>query len=163
MTKTDFSQAIIIWCVTLELVSIFIGWTGTSNTYRFTTIKEQVTVSEVKAEDTSMTAPETPQTVEEEIIEYITKVFGKDARMALAVSRCESSLNPNAINKNNYLYGGKGIDHGLFQVNSYWHRFKGDIANLTWKENVRMAKDIFDASGWNAWYCYRNGGYLKFL
>lgn len=97
-----------------------------------------------------------------EIQEYIYEVFGEDSKMALAIAKCESRLNPNAVNDNT-VWGGVGRDHSIFQINDVYHANKGDIANLTAEENIRMAKRIFDASTWNAWTCFKTGAYKKEL
>lgn len=49
-------------------------------------------------------------------------------------------------------------DHGLMQVNCYWHCAKvgGDVNRLYDPEtNIRLAKQIFDGRGWKAWYAVR--------
>ena len=56
------------------------------------------------------------ETVEQTIIR-ITKERGIDPALAVRVARCESGLNPAAININT----DKSKDRGLFQWNDKWH------------------------------------------
>lgn len=93
--------------------------------------------------------------------DYICYVFGRDCRMALAVSQAENGTRQCdrfGINTN------KSIDTGVFQINSI-HLKKGwklsDL--LDCHKNVDYAKQIFDAQGWNPWVNYTNGFYKKFL
>jgi len=52
-----------------------------------------------------------------ELIEKICKEESVDSTLALKVARCESSLNPTAVNINTT--GSK--DRGLYQINDKWH------------------------------------------
>lgn len=87
--------------------------------------------------------------------EIIRSIFGKDADMAIKVARCESGLNTNAKNK-------VSSARGLFQVMSSVHGVKE-----RWLYdpmiNTLIAKQLFDASGWNPWNASRHcwGGYVK--
>lgn len=53
----------------------------------------------------------------EELIRRIANQNGIDAELAIKVARCESSLNPKAINVND----GGSIDRGLYQINNKYH------------------------------------------
>lgn len=55
-------------------------------------------------------------------------------------------------------------DIGVFQIAPQFHYNKVDDINdlkdcLT---NIKVAKQIYDASGWYAWSVYKNKLYLKF-
>lgn len=79
-------------------------------------------------------------------VEIIKQVFGKDADQAIAVARCESGLRSNAINKANK-NGSK--DMGLFQINSVHGIPERYLLNPV--INAQVAKQMFDANGWNNW------------
>ncbi len=63
-----------------------------------------------------------PKTIGKESVEQtirrIAKMNGVDEELAVRVAKCESSLNPRAININDP--GSK--DRGVFQWNDYWHK-----------------------------------------
>lgn len=88
----------------------------------------------------------------------IARYFQNDAQLAIAIAKCESSLEPLRI----------GDTHlakpsiGLFQINQIWHPYT--IEQLQDPEfNCKVAKEIQEKNGWSRWTCYKNGGYKKFL
>jgi hypothetical protein len=86
-------------------------------------------------------------------LEAIYIYFGKDIT-AYAIAMAESGLNCKRVSKTK--------DYGLFQINQvHLPKFKEDKFDCY--ENARVAKKIYDASGWNAWVAYTNGSYLKYL
>lgn len=97
--------------------------------------------------------PETVEVVEtvvlsekEQIIQYITEVFGKDAPDAFNILYCENrGLRPDAVNHNR----NGSIDEGIFQINSI-HK-QNDMTN--WKKNVDFAYKLFKRGGWSQWSC----------
>ena len=111
-------------------------------------------------------------TQKEEIINYITEVFGEDAEEAILIAKCESKLIPDRIGDEHLMsFNGEewiGDSIGIFQVRTGgagWNRARANgmsvaefRANLKdYKYNVDYAKTIFDRSGWDAWYnCMRN-------
>ena len=100
----------------------------------------------------------------------IKEVFGKDGDTMIAIAYAESNLDPHAINYNckygnKYTYCKKGDekkawskDSGLFQINSV--HTKKDISI---KENILLAHDIYKIQDFNAWYSYRSGKFIDFL
>lgn len=88
----------------------------------------------------------------------IVRVFGKDCKMALAISQAENGIRQcdrvSARNSNGT------YDYGVFQINSI-HSHLGDLTDC--KDNIRVAKIIFDSSGWSAWSVYKNQSYKNFL
>ena len=88
-------------------------------------------------------------------------MFGKECKMALAISRAENGTRQcDRINVNN----NKSVDVGLFQVNSI-HFKKGytlkDLADCD--TNIKIAYEIYKSSGWHPWVAFKNGSYKKFL
>lgn len=61
--------------------------------------------------------PESTNLTTEETIRKIAKEEGVDPELAVKVARCESSLNPTALNMN--ATGSR--DRGIFQINDKWH------------------------------------------
>jgi hypothetical protein len=121
-------------------------------------------------ETPSPTPTPTPKIKRSEVIDYIEGVFGDDSKVAVAMSRCESRLDHSRHNDNWRKDGTKwSTDWGLFQVNDYFHntkslvKFQKLVKNLSWKENILLAKDIYNSSGWTAWSCYKSGAYLLYL
>jgi hypothetical protein len=86
-------------------------------------------------------------------LEAIYIYFGKDIT-AYAIAMAESGLNCQRVSKTN--------DYGLFQINQvHLPKFKEDKFNC-W-ENARVARQIYEASGWNAWVAYSTGVYKNYL
>lgn len=80
-----------------------------------------------------------PQTIEEKI----AVVFGEDAEQAIKVARCESGLNPKAVNK-------ASSARGLFQIMQSWHKI--DQKWLFDPEiNIRVAYKLWTEQGWTPW------------
>jgi len=75
--------------------------------------KKSKIISEEKSEQTMIIKNETV----EQTIRRIAKLNGVDPELAIRIAKCESSLNPNAININKT--GSK--DRGVFQWNDFWH------------------------------------------
>ena len=94
-----------------------------------------------------------PKTEREQIINFITDTFGKDAPQALMIAKCESGLRPNALNDNT-TWGGVSQDLGLFQINKKYQGVTNPNFLYNYKINTLMAKQIFDSRGnWSAWSC----------
>jgi hypothetical protein len=86
-------------------------------------------------------------------LEAIYIYFGKDIT-AYAIALAESGLNCQRVSKTN--------DYGLFQINQvHLPKFKEDKFNC-W-ENARVARKIYEASGWNPWVVYSTGVYKNYL
>jgi hypothetical protein len=78
------------------------------------------------------TQPDAPEDI-------IMTVFGEDGELAVKVAKCESGLNPNAINKTSSA-------RGLFQIMQSWHKI-----DQKWlfdpMINTLVARQLFDESG----------------
>ena len=94
-----------------------------------------------------------------DIAEKIRKAFPEDPDTAVAIAMCESRLDPTREGDTDM----EKHSWGLFQINQTWHKF--DTETLTNPdENIRIAKEIKDRWGnWNAWSCYKQGYYKKFI
>jgi hypothetical protein len=90
----------------------------------------------------------------DEVEEFVRAVFGKEADNALKVFRCESGLRAQAYNKNT----NGSIDVGVAQINSVHGVPKRYLEN--YKINILVAKQIYDASGWNPWVCAKKVGII---
>lgn len=116
------------------------------------------------------TAPQKPQTT----TDLINEIFGKDARVALAVAKAESGLTPTRENKSPV-----ECSIGLYQINlakdycnGKWVH-AGKVPGATMEEkiewlkvpenNIRMAKKIHGASGFRPWSVFTNRSYLKHI
>ena len=93
------------------------------------------------------------------IKEMIDGQFGSQKANAYRVFQCESGLNPKAVSKTQ--------DFGISQVHLPAHRNKIAGKNdwekiqtlFDYKENIRIAKRIYDASGsFNPWVCAQKLG-----
>ena len=96
----------------------------------------------------------------QEVVDYITEVFGEDAEKAIAVANCESGLRVNALNDKNR---NGTIDHGVFQINSVHTKSRGSEFKTDWKANVRTAKAIYDEQTFRPWVCAKAIGEKNYL
>lgn len=96
-------------------------------------------------------------TANNSIEQEIADVFGAESRIALAVAKAESSLNPMAVNANSN--GSRDI--GVFQINDR-HGWS-DEQLFDWRTNIRIAKELRDSRGWSEWAVFNNGLYKQFL
>lgn len=93
-----------------------------------------------------------------EVIKKIEQAFPGEEKLAVAVAKCESQLDPKRI-------GDKHMSkwsYGLFQVNQTWHPYS-EATLLNPDENIRIAKEIRDKGGWKRWSCYSQDYYLKYM
>ena len=119
----------------------------------------------------------TPERIatQKEIEAYVKTIFGKDARVAIAISHNE--CNPaNARYPRCILHSDVEYSVGLFQINLYnkdqWihaGRIPGKSMDdkATWLKdpynNTLYAYWVFQKSGWHPWSAYTNGNYLNDL
>lgn len=88
--------------------------------------------------------PPKPMTIEEKI----RAKFPEDPDYAVKIAKCESSMNPKAINTKNR---NGSVDYGLFQINSV-HGYTANYL-LDADNNLRIARELFDRQGWRPWVC----------
>lgn len=106
------------------------------------------------------TTPSASLSDKEEVMKYILEIFGKDADRAIWVAKCESGLRKDAYNGSN---SNSTADYGVFQINSVHQKRFGQGYMVDWKENVRVAKKIFDEQGFSPWVCARSIGEKNYL
>lgn len=86
------------------------------------------------------------------VVQIIKKYFGKDAEKAIDCFKSESGLRADAINTANR---NGTIDRGVAQINSiHCGKVEGDCATalLDAETNIKIAKQLYDRSGFNPWY-----------
>ena len=92
--------------------------------------------------------PDNPGHVEEYII-YVAGKEGIPVGEALAIARCESRMNPKALNS-------KGeYSVGIFQINLKYHNLTLEEAYNPFR-NIGYAMDLYLREGWKPWQnCYK--------
>lgn len=71
----------------------------------------------------------------------------------VAVATAESGRIPNRRGTSTTI----GVDLGLFQINSYYH--KDALAEIDWRDpvqNAKLALKIWREGGWHPWHAYRS-------
>jgi hypothetical protein len=91
----------------------------------------------------------------EQVSSIITQVFGQYASGAIRVARCESGLNPYAVNP---AYTGGSRASGVFQIlypSTWYGTSQAGASPYDAYANVRAAHDIFvrDGYSWREWSC----------
>ena len=94
-------------------------------------------------------------TSKEGVEAYIRYKFGASGDMAVKVAKCESGLNPNALNNNPRT---RDYSVSIFQINLY-----GSLANsrpskewlMNPKNNIDYSHAMFLREGWRPWSCAR--------
>lgn len=158
----------------------------------YTTVYEDYPVREVQSEDSQVDTFSSPSQqdnsheVGSEIEKLITQEFGEDAEIAIAIARAESGLNPNRegihiAGKHTWssaTYKGE-CSIGLFQINLASNACNGKWVHaskipgetieekIAWlkipENNIKTAKEIYKASGFNPWSTFTQGTYKKYL
>lgn len=97
------------------------------------------------------TATPTPKT--SQIVAEIAKEFEPEGkyviREALAVAFCESGWRTEALNKNT----NGSTDHSVFQINSVHTKKRGFEFTTDWKQNIKVAYQLYKEQGWGPWVC----------
>jgi hypothetical protein len=100
-----------------------------------------------------------------DIEKMIGQNFPDDPTTARAVAMQESSLNPRAINEDNPdVIGTYQID-----VNAHAKYIPGKTKQdkIDWlmdpANNIKFAKQLYDAQGWQPWEAYTSGAYKKYM
>lgn len=86
---------------------------------------------------------EIPVTKDSPIEDQIRAAFGAEGDIAVKVARCESHLNPKAVNKSSSA-------RGLFQIMQSWHKI-----DQKWLFdpviNIQVAHKLYQEQGWTPW------------
>lgn len=116
--------------------------------------------------------------------ECVGKYFPEEPKLAVAVFKAESRLNPRSIGYNcryerfdkeenattTYVTTCKpsdrelaiSKDYGLAQINqANYHGNKEDLLDV--ETNLKVARKVYDEQTWNAWYVYRDKKYVQYL
>lgn len=83
-----------------------------------------------------------------DVITYITKLWGANAKEALVVADCESDFDQSKIGINK-----TSFDSGVFQINSVHIKRFGTDYLKSWTANIDTAYKIWQEQGWNPWVC----------
>jgi len=101
----------------------------------------------------SVTPSPTPLPLHSEIMIEVIRIWGeKPPAEILKILECfnsESEFKFNAINAKNR---NKSVDFGPAQINSVHTKRFGNKFKTDWKENLRVAKQIYDEQGLKPWY-----------
>jgi len=124
-----------------------------------------ITIRNITSTEDSRTTPSPRQPREDDgrvedgdktIEEKIRETFGEEGDRAIAVAKCESSLNYKAIGDTHLSQS----SYGLFQISKIYHNHtEEDLLNEDY--NIKVAHEIFDKGGWGRWTCGRNLGFNK--
>jgi hypothetical protein len=84
---------------------------------------------------------------------------GANVAIGVAVGLAESGGRTTVTHKNS----NGSIDYGVWQINSVHSDIlrTGDWSNIN--DNAKMAKKVFDGSGWKAWATFNSGSYSSHL
>lgn len=145
---------LITFFLSLLIVSIAEGEKGLSDVYQKQS--QKLNNDSFSYEDVSIfTSPAAQSPLQGEIEAYVRQVFGGHATKAIIIAKCESGLNPNAVNWDDSKITGMP-SQGIFQINAPYNEML-----FNWKYNVDVAyKDFFLKRGFQPWSCAKITGVL---
>jgi hypothetical protein len=86
---------------------------------------------------------------------------GERIAIAVAVAKAESGFRPDATNT---VGNTRGIDRGLWQINSYWHPNVSKECAFSPSCNARAMYNISKkGTTWRPWWTWVNGKHLPFM
>ena len=91
--------------------------------------------------------PEAKAETVEQIIRRVAKDEGVDPDLAFRVAKCESGLNPGAVNHNT----NGSVDRGLYQINTKWHPGVGVDIAFEVEPSIRFFCKALKAGHLNWW------------
>lgn len=151
--KTDIQNAKLLVGYLMIFTAMLVG----AHTYKSSNPEFISPVAVQKAEAVSIVSP-TPANAPSELVEivaYITEVFEPEGKQvvvrAINCFYSESGLRKDAVGQNTD--GPKSKDHGVAQLNDYWHNLTSDQKTEV-KANIDKAYQIYKGRGGNfsAWY-----------
>jgi hypothetical protein len=92
------------------------------------------------------------------IEEKIRKTFPEEPEVMVAIAKAESKLNPHVVNRANK---DGSVDVGIFQINSIHGYDEEWLKNED--NNIKVARQIYEKQGKNAWVVYWKGHYTEWL
>ena len=97
----------------------------------------------------------------EQMVRLIAQEEGCDPDLIVAVIKCESGMDPDAVNRN----PNGTTDYGLCQFNDYWYRLIIDpwTALNCPEKAVRVMCRRFKAGYGADWLCYKSKKYISYL
>jgi hypothetical protein len=125
--------------------------------------EKEADVVDVK-DEWEVIATERSEKSKESIAQLIYSEFTERPNTALAIAKCESSLDANRIGDTHLAKW----SYGLFQINQTWHTYSEETL-LNPVENIKIAKQIYNdfeqrtGDGFTAWTCYKENLYKKYL
>lgn len=97
--------------------------------------------------------------------EIVDDQFGEASNKMIAIFNCESNLQQ--VKSDGNIVVSKTNDYGISQINEKSWNTKATELNLKYKtnitDNIKMAKYVFDHSGYGAWVTYKSNCYNKNL
>lgn len=114
----------------------------------------------VRAEPIEYTAQnieiEIAEVAEKTIEEKIRETFPEDPDTAVLIAKCESGLNPNALNTKNK---NGTSDGGLMQINSVHDTrlLELGLDKFNVDDNLAFARILYEERGWKPWVCFTKG------
>ena len=101
---------------------------------------------------------EAEQSASISIEDKIRQTFPEEPEVMVAIAKAESKLNPHVVNRANT---DGSVDVGIFQVNSI-HGYDEEFLKNE-DNNLKVARQIYEKQGKNAWVAYWNGAYEQWL
>ena len=152
----NYTCRIGLWCFICLLFLLFLGNIKRTEPRE---IISPVPVLEAKEIPKEVLPTPTPILSEKELIlKEIKDVFGEHSEEAMRIltdPECHENLylDPKAVN-DNQVWGGVGVDKGLYQINSFYHPEVSDECAFNYKCNIAYAYKLFKARGdFSAWTC----------
>lgn len=142
----------------------YMAWKGVVSPHQtlpVAIVEPQKTVSGDKAVNTAPSQKQEasigsqPKTV----VQIIEEQFGPESRLALAVFKAESGLDPQAVGDANTPYPSCGVA----QIRILPERRITCDEMKDINHNIEYAKYLRDRKGWNVWTSYRTGNYKRYL
>ncbi|MFZ2523629.1 MAG: hypothetical protein WAW92_04560 [Minisyncoccia bacterium] len=100
---------------------------------------------------------------EDQIKRYIVKTFHEQPQIALAVFTAESHLNTCTEGDKNNRKAPEG-SWGIAQINKSVHKeLIGDRDLCNWKDNIDIAREIWEESGWKPWSAYNSDVFRRYI